>query len=312
MQTDSKIIVTGCQGMTGWAIIRELSKQGYKNVVGITHADCDLTNQLSVQELIKKEQPEYVFHAAAKVGGAKIDGDDRGQFIYDNLMMQCNIIESCRIYGVKKLLFCGTIYMYPKNALCPITENSLLKGELAETNIGYSIAKIAGVYLTKIYNTQFGCDFISVIPPNIYGIGDDFNIQTGRVIAALIHKFNEAKINNIPIIHMMGSGNSIREFICVDDLAKGLIFLMNNYSNPEHINIGTGIGVKIVDLVEIIKNITNYKGCIVWENPLEVTTERRLDVSKITSLGWQSETELVDGISKVYNWFINNYNFLRK
>jgi len=311
MEKDSKILVTGCQGMTGGAVVKELNKQGYKNIIRITRADCDLTNQQDVKELFKKECPEYVFHIAAKVGGSKVEGDQSGKYIYENLMMQCNVIEMARLFNIKKLLFCSTIYVYPKTAQSPIKETELLKGDLFDISIGYSIAKLTGIYMTKIYSKQYGCDFISVIPPNIYGPGDNFNLQTGRVISALIHKFNDAKINKFSSVTILGTGKSIREFIYVDDLAKGMLYLMNTYSDPEPINIGTGIGVKITDLVEIIKRVTCYTGNIIWETDSE-GNERRLDSTKINKLGWQAEVNLFEGIQRTYNWFINNNQFARK
>lgn len=312
MEKGSKILVTGCQGMTGWAIVRELQKQGYFNIVCIDRTDCNLLDQKKVLCLFEKESPEYVFHVAAKVGGMYANNAQSGAFIYENLVMQCNVIESARICKVEKLLFCGSACSYPKEAIQPTKEEELLSGPLEETNIGYAIAKIAGVTMCQMYNKQYGCNFISVMPANMYGIGDNFSLSTGHVIPGLISKFYEAKTNKSTSIKIMGTGEASREFVFVDDVAKGLIFLMNNYNDSNIINIGTGVSIKIKYLVDILKNEIGYDGEIIYSGGLEGVKERCLDCTKINTLGWKYETDLKEGIRKVYDWYVDNFIFLRK
>jgi GDP-L-fucose synthase len=312
MNKDSKILVTGCQGMLGWAMVRELDQLGYDNVSCIDRVDYDLLNQRRVWELFEKERPEYVFHIAAKVGGIFANDSQSGAFIYENLMMQCNVIEAARIYNVKKLLFCGSACIYPKDTAQPIKEDSLLTGSLEKTNLGYAIAKISGVVMCQMYRKQYGCNFVSVMPTNIYGRGDNFNSNTAHVVPGLINKFNDAKVNKSLSVEVWGTGEASREFIYVDDLANGLVFVMNNYDDSEVINIGSGDIIKIKDVVQTIKDVVRYNGDVVYNGVLEGVKDRSLDISKITALGWQPKTKFEDGVKVVYDWYLNNYTFLRK
>ena len=312
MELNSKILVTGADGMAGSALIRELLKQGYCNIIAVDRRDCDLTNQVNTINLFAKERPHYVFDVAAKVGGIHANDTQSGAFLYENLMMQCNVMEAARMHGVKKLLFCGSACIYPKWATNPITEESLLTGPLEETNKGYAVAKIAGVMMCEMYRKQYGCNFISAMPTNLYGPGDNFDLENSHVMPALFRKFYEAKLNNTTVV-IWGSGKPRREFLYIDDLANALVFLMNHYDSPEPVNVGTGIDVSIVELVEIIKNIVGFKGQIVFNsNYPDGVFERRLDVNKLYHLGWVANTPLMEGIQKTWNWFTENYEHARK
>jgi GDP-L-fucose synthase len=312
MDKESIILVTGCQGMTGWAVIRELNRHGYVNIYCVDRVDCNLLDQKRVLTLFEKIRPEYVFHIAGKVGSIYANDTQSGDFIYENLVMQCNVIESAKLYNVTKLLFCGSACVYPNSDSQPIKEEDLLTGPLEKTNIGYAIAKIAGVIMCQMYNKQHRCNFISVIPANIYGIGDNFNLTSAHVIPGLINKFHEAKTSKISSVEVWGTGEACREFIYVDDLAKGLVHIMNNYDNTEVINIGTGISIQIKDIVRIIKDVVGYTGEIIYNNNFEGVRDRCLDITKIKSLGWEAKTDFREGIKNVYDWYVNNYTFLRK
>jgi GDP-L-fucose synthase len=312
MEQNNRILVTGCQGMAGWALVRELQRTGYTNVIAVDRTDCDLCNTEKVQNLFKKEQPEFVFHVAAKVGGIYANDLQSADFIYENLMMQSNVIHTAKVYGVKKLLFCGSACIYPKNAEQPIKESALLTGVLEETNKAYAVAKIAGVTMTQMYRKQYGCDFISAMPTNLYGIGDNFNLEHSHVLPALMRKIHDAKLSNSPFVEIWGTGEPRREFLYIDDLAKGLIFLMQNYDNAEHINIGTGQDVEIRELVQILTEVIGYYGEIRWTVALNGVLQRRLDVSKINDLGWSAKTSLVDGVKKTYQWYVNSFEMVRK
>jgi GDP-L-fucose synthase len=312
MNKDSRILVTGCQGMAGWALIRNLQKNGYSNVTGIDRVDCDLMYADRIQTLFRVIKPEYVFHVAAKVGGIFANDMKSADFTYENLMMQCNVIEAAKNNLVKKLLFCGSACIYPKHAPNPIPEEALLTGPLEETNKGYAIAKIAGVVMTQMYRKQYGCHFISAMPTNLYGIGDNFHATDSHVMPALLRRFHEAKIFDRPHVEVWGTGKPKREFLYIDDLAEGLIFLMTNYDEVQHINIGTGSDIPVTELVQIIKDTTGYRGEVKWTGSLDGVLERRLDVTKINTLGWTAKTSLTEGIQKTYRWFINSYDTLRK
>jgi GDP-L-fucose synthase len=312
MNKDSRILVTGCQGMAGWALIRNLQVNGYTNVTGIDRVDCDLLYPDRVQTLFRLLKPEYIFHVAAKVGGIYANNTQSADFTYENLMIQCNVMEAAKDTFVKKLLFCGSACIYPKGAQNPITEEALLTGPLEETNKGYAVAKIAGVIMTQMYRKQYGCHFISAMPTNLYGIGDNFHPTDSHVMPALLRKFHEAKIFGRPEVEVWGTGKPRREFLYIDDFASGLVFLMNNYDEEQHINIGTGVDIPIYDLVNIIKETTGYEGEVKWTGSLDGVLERRLDVSKINGLGWTAKMPLVNGINKTYRWFINSYDTLRK
>lgn len=308
MEKDSKIYVAGHKGMVGSALVRILKKQGYSNLILRTHQELDLTKQSQVEEFFKKEKLEYVFLAAAKVGGINANNTYPAEFIYDNLMIETNVIHSAYKYQTKKLLFLGSSCIYPKFAKQPIKEEYLLSGPLEPTNEAYAIAKIAGIELCKFYRRQYGCDFISAMPTNLYGINDNFDLETSHVLPALIRKFHEAKINNEPEVVIWGSGKPRREFLHVDDLADACIHLMNNYSDELHVNIGTGEDLEINELAELIKRIVGYQGRIVHDESMPDGTPRKLlNVDLLSSTGWQYKIPLEEGLKMVYNWYKNNF-----
>lgn len=324
MEKNSKILVLGSTGLVGSAIVRELKKQGYSNIHtidrkkdGILHNytwnNFDLRDYDVTVELFKKVKPEYVFNAAGKVGGIHANDSQSADFTRDNLLIQINVVNACHNFKVKKLLNLGSSCIYPKECKIPIKEEYLMTGPLEETNKGYAVAKIAGITLCQMYHKQYGDNFISVMPTNLYGQNDNFNLKNSHVLPATIRKFHEAKINNAESVEIWGSGNPMREFLHVDDLAEGLIFLMNNYNDPSIINIGTGIDVSIKTLAESIKKITGFKGNIVWNDKYPDGTMRKLlDVSKIKKLGWKHKINLYDGIKQTYDWFIENYDSIKK
>jgi len=304
MDSLSKIYIAGHRGLVGSAIVRALKKQGYNNFILRTHSELDLLDQKSATDFFKKEKPEYVFLAAAKVGGIMANRTYPADFIYQNLQIQNNIIHHSYLNGVKKLLFLGSSCIYPKLCSQPIKEEYLLTGELEPTNEPYAIAKIAGIKMCPAYNKQYGTDFISVMPTNLYGSGDNFDLENSHVLPALIRKFHEAKINNQNEIVVWGTGAPKREFLHVDDLADACIFLMNNYDNSEIINIGTDEDISIKELAEMIKEITGFTGEINWDASKPDGTPRKLlDVSKLHNLGWKHQINLPDGILSVYEWY---------
>jgi len=304
MDSLSKIYIAGHRGLVGSAIVRALKKQGYNNFILRTHSELDLLDQKSATDFFKKEKPEYVFLAAAKVGGIMANRTYPADFIYQNLQIQNNIIHHSYLNGVKKLLFLGSSCIYPKLCSQPIKEEYLLTGELEPTNEPYAIAKIAGIKMCPAYNKQYGTDFISVMPTNLYGSGDNFDLENSHVLPALIRKFHEAKINNQNEIVVWGTGAPKREFLHVDDLADACIFLMNNYDNSEIINIGTGEDISIKELAEMIKEITGFTGEINWDASKPNGTPRKLlDVGKLHNLGWKHQINLPDGILSVYEWY---------
>lgn len=307
MEKSSKIYVAGHRGMVGSAIVRRLEENGYTNIICRTSAELDLRNQAAVEKFFEEEKPEYVFLAAAKVGGIHANNTYPAEFIYDNLMIETNIINSSYKNNVRKLLFLGSSCIYPKFAQQPIKEEYLLTGSLEETNEAYAIAKITGIELCKFYRRQYGCDFISAMPTNLYGINDNFNLETSHVMPALIRKFHEAKINNSKEVIMWGTGKPRREFMYVDDLADSLIHLMLNYSNEVHVNLGTGEDIEIGELANLIKEIVGYKGEIVNDLTKPDGTPRKLlDVTRLNSTGFKHKVELKEGIEIVYDWFLNN------
>ena len=307
MEKNSKIYVAGHRGMVGSAIVRRLEENGYTNIIYRTSAELDLRNQTAVEKFFVEEKPEYVFLAAAKVGGIHANNTYPAEFIYDNLMIETNIINSSYKNKVKKLLFLGSSCIYPKFAEQPIKEEYLLTGSLEETNEAYAIAKITGIELCKFYRRQYGCDFISAMPTNLYGINDNFNLETSHVMPALIRKFHEAKINNSKEVVMWGTGKPRREFMYVDDLADSLIHLMLNYSDEIHVNLGTGEDIEIGELANLIKEIVGYEGKIVNDLTKPDGTPRKLlDVTRLNSTGFKHKVELKEGIEKVYKWFLEN------
>jgi GDP-L-fucose synthase len=306
MNKNSKIFIAGHKGMVGSAIHRNLIELGYSNLILKTSKELDLMRQEDVESFFEKVKPEYVFLAAAKVGGIYANNTYPAEFLYNNLMIESNIIHSAHKFGVKKLLFLGSSCIYPKFANQPIKEEYLLSGQLEETNEAYAVAKITGIELCKFYRRQYGCNFISVMPTNLYGINDNFDLKTSHVLPALIRKIHEAKINNQSEVIMWGTGKPKREFLYVDDLAEACIHLMNNYSEELHVNVGTGEDVMISELVDIIKNIVGYKGKIINDlSKPDGTPRKLLDVSLLHSTGWKHKVQLEDGIRKVYNWYLN-------
>lgn len=307
MNKDSKIYVAGHRGLVGSAIVRNLEERGYTNIICRTHKELDLTRQADVEKFFEEEKPEYVFLAAAKVGGIHANNTRPAEFIYENLMIESNIIHSAYKYGVKKLLFLGSSCIYPKFANQPIKEEYLLTGELEPTNEAYAIAKITGIELCKFYRRQYGCDFISAMPTNLYGINDNFDLETSHVLPALIRKFHEAKINNQEEVVMWGTGKPLREFMYVDDLADALVHLMLNYSDEIHVNMGTRKDLSIGELAQIVKEVVGYEGKIVNDlSKPDGTPRKLLDVSRLEATGWKYKTELREGIEKVYKWYLEN------
>ena len=304
MDKQAKIYVAGHRGLVGSALIRELHRQGYMNIVVKTHAELDLINQEAVNAFFMAEKPNYVFLSAAKVGGIGANSKYPADFIYQNLMIATNIIHAAYKNNVKKLLFLGSSCIYPKMAEQPIKEESLLTGALEPTNDAYALAKITGIKMCQAYNQQYGTKYISVMPTNLYGINDNFDLETSHVFPALIRKFHEAKINNEPIVTIWGTGTPIREFLFVDDLAEASIYLMNTYEEDKIVNIGTGVGVTIKELAESIMQVVGYKGELVFDTSKPDGTPIKInDVSYLNSLGWKAKVSLLDGIKRTYEWY---------
>lgn len=313
MQKDSKIYIAGHNGMVGSAIKRLLESEGYTNIVGRSSKDLDLRNQKSVSDFFAEEKPEYVFLCAAKVGGIQANNLYRGEFIYENIMIQSNVIESSRQNSVKKLLFMGSSCIYPKLCPQPIKEEYLLTSSLEPTNEAYAIAKIAGLKMCEFYRHQYNCNFISVMPTNLYGEGDYFDNERAHVIPALMQRFHNAKINNLPSVSVWGTGSALREFLHVDDLAKACLMLMLKYDDSTHINIGSSEEVSIKQLVESVKKVVGYEGEVIFDTSKPDGTPRKiLDSSKVNSLEWKPEKELESGLKETYSWFLENEHKLRK
>ncbi|MGB9940431.1 GDP-L-fucose synthase [Methanosarcina sp.] len=309
MEKESIIYIAGHRGLVGSAITKKLISKGYNNLVFRTHKELDLTDQQTVNEFFKSEKPEYVFLAAAKVGGILANSTYPAQFVYENLMIEANIIHASYTYGVKKLLFLGSSCIYPKLAPQPLKEEYLLTGPLEETNEAYAIAKIAGIRLCKHYNQQYGTNFISVMPTNLYGPNDNFNLETSHVMPALIRKFHEARVNKAPEVVVWGTGKPLREFMHVDDMADACVFLMENYDFSqigEFVNIGVGEDLPISELVEIIKETVGFEGEIRYDTSKPDGTPRKLmDVTKLNNLGWKAKISLKNGIRETYEWYQN-------
>ena len=293
--------------MIGSLLFEELKNRGYTNTITIESNKIDLRDKSKTIAFIEKTQPEYVFLIAGKVGGIQANINNPASFLYDNMMIACNVIEASRMIGVKKLLYLGSSCIYPRLSKQPMKENYLLTGSLEPTNEGYAIGKIAGVKLCEYYNKQYLCNFISAIPPNIYGPRDNFSLNNSHVISGLIRKIHEAMINNEQSKELWGTGKARREFLFNEDLADGLIFLMNNYNNNEHINIGSGTDISIKELAELIQRVIGYKGKIIWDKSKPDGMPKKLmDSSKINTLGWLPKTQFEEGIKKTYNWYIKN------
>ncbi len=308
MNKDGKIYVAGHNGMVGSAICRSLSKAGFTNLIVRSSSELDLRDQQAVSLFFEEEKPDYVFLAAAKVGGILANNTYRGQFLYDNLMIQSNVIHAAYEVGVKKLLFLGSSCIYPKLAEQPLKEEYLLTGLLEPTNEPYAIAKIAGLKQCENYRSQYGCDFISVMPTNLYGYGDNYDLEKSHVVPALLRKFHEAKVNNAPQVDVWGSGKPLREFLFSDDLAEACLFLMDHYSEPELINIGSGEELSIKELAETIQEVVGFTGTINWlRDKPDGTPRKLLDVSKLHNLGWKHRISLKEGLQLAYKDFVRHY-----
>ncbi|MED9903153.1 MAG: GDP-L-fucose synthase [Lachnospiraceae bacterium] len=312
MEKTDKIYVAGHRGLVGSAIVRSLEAKGYVNIVGRTHAELDLTNQAAVRDFFEKEKPDVVVLAAAKVGGINANNTAPAEFAYENMQIQCNVIKCAHDYHVKKLLFLGSTCIYPKMAPQPIKEDALLTGPLEETNEAYAIAKIAGLEMCRFFKRQYGDNFISCMPTNLYGPHDNYNLTGSHVMPAMIRKFHEAKKQGRPFVELWGTGTPLREFLYVDDMADACVFLLEHYDGEQHVNIGTGKEVTIKALAEMVKAVTGYEGEIRFNSDMPDGTPRKLtDVSKLHGLGWRHKTELSEGIALAYRWFCENADCAR-
>ncbi len=315
MRKNSKIYIAGHKGLVGSAFLRALQGNGYSNLIYKTHSELDLINQKAVQEFFEKEKPEYVFIAAAKVGGIHANNTYPAQFLFENLAIQNNIIHTSYIHGVKKLLFLGSTCIYPRLCPQPMKEEYLLTGPLEPTNESYAIAKIAGIKMCHSYNRQYGTNFIAAMPTNLYGINDNFDLNNSHVLPAFIRKFHEAKIQKKEYVEVWGTGVALREFLFVDDLAHASLFLMDNFNPPKEqgkinevfVNIGTGVGITVQELAELMKKITGYQGKIRWDTTKPDGMPKKItDVERITRLGWRYTTNLKEGLQKTYAWYQKN------
>ncbi len=307
MEKNAKIYVAGHRGMVGSAIVRALKAQGYTNIITRTHAEVDLCEQAQVREFFATEKPEYVFLAAARVGGIVANNTHPADFMYDNMILEMNVIKAAFDNKVKKLLFLGSSCIYPRMAAQPMTEDCLLTGELEKTNEAYALAKISGLKYCEFLNKEYGTDYISCMPTNLYGPNDNYHPQYSHVLPALIRRFHEAKVNGDKQTILWGTGKPLREFLYVDDLADACVFLMNNYSGNETVNVGTGKELSIYDLAMLVKKVVGYEGELIMDPSKPDGTPRKLlDVSKLTNLGWTYKTELEDGIRMAYEDFLNS------
>jgi GDP-L-fucose synthase len=313
MDTQAKIFVAGHNGLVGSAILRTLQSRGYTNVVTRSSKELDLRQQAAVEDFFATEQPEYVFLAAAKVGGIQANNVYRGEFLYDNLMIEANVIHSAYRHQVQKLLFLGSSCIYPKLAPQPMREDALLSGFLEPTNEPYAIAKIAGLKLCENYCRQYGVNFISAMPTNLYGINDNFDLANSHVLPALMRKFHDAKATGASTVTVWGTGEPLREFLYVDDLADALLFLMENYDQPEFINVGTGEEISIKELALTIQAVVGFEGELVFDTSKPDGTPRKLmDVSRLKDLGWQAKTDLKTGIERTYAWYLEHLDTIRR
>ena len=307
MEKDAKIYVAGHRGLVGSAIVRKLKSEGYNNLIYKTSSELDLRRQKQVEEFFEAEKPDYVFLAAAKVGGIQANDRYSGEFIYDNIMIQSNVIEAAYQNDVNKLLFLGSSCIYPKHADQPMKEEYLLDGKLEPTNEAYAIAKISGIKMCEHYNKQYGTNFISVMPTNLYGPNDNFDLETSHVMPALIRKFHEAKINDKEEVVVWGTGTPKREFLHVNDLSDAVVYLMNNYDGEEILNVGVGEDISIQNLARLIKDVVGYEGEIVNDTSKPDGTPRKLlDVSRLNELGWEANISLKAGIKMTYEWYKEN------
>ena len=312
MDKNSPIYLAGHQGLVGSAILRALQAQGYTNLVTRTHAELDLTDQATVRRFFAQEHPEYVFLAAAKVGGILANDTYPADFIRDNLFIQTNVIDAAYRSGVKKLLFLGSSCIYPKHAPQPMKEEHLLTGPLEPTNEWYAVAKIAGIKLCQAYRRQYGFNAIALMPTNLYGPGDNFDLQTSHVLPALMRKFHEAKVSGAPRIVVWGTGKPRREFLHVDDLAAASLFLMRHYDAEEIVNVGVGEDISIAELAGLMREVVGYQGEIVYDSSKPDGTPRKLlDVSRLQALGWKARISLREGVTATYRWYVENGHGLK-
>ena len=307
MDSDSKIMVAGARGMVGSAIVRNLKSKGYTNIIPITRDEVDLTSQIQTAHFFKNVRPEYVFVAAAKVGGIMANKEYKADFITDNLEIQTNIIKNSHKFGVKKLLFLGSSCIYPKHPNIPITEDQLLSGPLEPSNDGYAIAKIVGVKMCEAYRQQHGFNAISLMPTNLYGPNDNFDLNSSHVLPAMIRKFHEAKESNASVVECWGDGSPMREFLHVDDLAEACHVAMQKYDGAEHLNVGTGEDVTIKELAETIADVVGFSGGIEWDTSKPNGTPRKvMNVEKMKALGWEPKIGFREGIQSTYEWYKEN------
>jgi len=310
LDKNAKIFVAGHRGMVGAAVVRRLQSQGYQNILVKTHAELDLTRQADVENFFATEKPDAVVLAAAKVGGIHANNTYPAEFIYQNLMMECNIIHSAYLQKVKKLLFLGSSCIYPRMAPQPIPESALLTGELEKTNEAYALAKISGLKMCDFYRRQYGCDFISAMPTNLYGPHDNYHPQNSHVIPALLRKFHEAKIQGKSEVEIWGTGKPLREFLYVEDLAEALVFLLENFSGEGHVNVGSGEDLSIADLARTVQEVVGFQGELLFNPAMPDGTPRKvMDVSRINAMGWKSRTSLRDGLTEAYQWAVAEGKF---
>ena len=312
MNKTDKIYVAGHRGLVGSAIVRNLKSKGYTNIIGRTHQELELTDQAADREFFEEERPDVVVLAAAKVGGINANNTSPADFAWDNMQVQCNVIKCCHDYKVKKLLFLGSTCIYPKMAAQPIVEDALLTGPLEQTNEAYAIAKISGMQMCKYFKRQYGDNFISCMPTNLYGPHDNYDLKGSHVLPAMIRKFHEAKLQNAGSVELWGTGSPLREFLYVDDMADACVFLLENYDGEQHVNIGTGKELTIRELAELVKKTVGFEGEIVWNSSMPDGTPRKLtDVTKLHELGWTHKVELEEGVKLAYEWFRENVDHAR-
>lgn len=307
MNKTDKIYVAGHRGLVGSAIVRNLEQKGYTNIIGRTHQELELTDQAAVRAFFEEEKPDVVVLAAAKVGGINANNTEPADFAYSNLAIQCNVIKCCHDFKVKKLLFLGSTCIYPKMAPQPIPEEALLTGPLEETNEAYAVAKIAGLEMCKFFMRQYGDNFISCMPTNLYGPNDNYDLAGSHVMPAMIRKFHEAKVNGAASVELWGTGTPLREFLYVDDMADACVFLLENYDGESHVNIGTGKEISIRQLAETIQKVVGFEGEIIWNTAMPDGTPRKLtNVDKLHGMGWQHKVDLDEGVHLAYEWFKDN------
>lgn len=312
MNKTDKIYVAGHRGLVGSAIVRSLEAKGYMNIVGRTHKELDLTVQADVIRFFEEERPDIVVLAAAKVGGINANNTKPAEFAYENMQVQCNVIKCCHDYKVKKLLFLGSTCIYPRMAPQPIPEDALLTGPLEETNEAYAIAKIAGLEMCKFFKRQYGDNFISCMPTNLYGPRDNYDLKDSHVLPAMIRKFHEAKEKGVSSVELWGTGSPLREFLYVDDMADACVFLLENYSGEQHVNIGTGKEVTIKELAETVCRTVGFEGQIIWNTDMPDGTPRKLtNVDKLHAMGWKHRVDLEEGVKLAYEWFKENVDSAR-